>query len=195
MKLELKSIGYWSLLKISFVINFVLGLVGGFLYALFLGFFITVAGKLGGLDGFGISQGELPAFGIMIIIFPLLFGFGAAVFNTIVYIILAFVYNITAKAFGGLELNFNEVPEASPYMVPQYPPRQSAVPPTQAPPPSGASYGPASTPPQAPPEPPKPTTPPPPPPPVQPYPEPPQEEEKKDEGNQPDDNPPGPSGV
>lgn len=180
MKMELKSIGYWSLLKISFVINFVMGLVGGFLYALFLGFFVAVAGKMGSIEGFGFSPDELPAFGIMIIIFPLLFGFGAAVFNTIIYIILAFVYNVTAKAFGGFELDFKEVIEAAPYTPPpQYAKPQSA-PQSQTPPPQ--------TSPEQKPAP----APPPPPPPVQPYPETPREDEKKDDSNpNQDHNPPG----
>ncbi|MFH2036517.1 MAG: DUF3566 domain-containing protein [Candidatus Zixiibacteriota bacterium] len=114
MKMELKSIGYWSLLKISFVVNLVIGFLMGLFFAIFTGLFMTVAEKFGGLSGMGMASDEFPSIGIMIILYPIMFSLGAAFFNTILYLIIAFVYNMTAKLLGGIELSLNEVIETPP---------------------------------------------------------------------------------
>jgi len=196
MKMELKSIGYWSLLKISFVINFVMGLVFGLFYAILLGFIVAISSNIGNIGGMGFSPDELPAFGIMVIIFPLMFGFGAAVFNTILYLILAFVYNITAKAFGGLELNLEQVQEHTQYAMPQQS-VSGAVHQAQKPPQAQFQQSPPPPTPQQTQSEQRPSpTPPPPPPPVQPYTERPRDEER-DEGDKDDrdGNPPEKPGI
>ncbi len=122
MKLELKSIGYWSLIKISFVVNLVGGFIIGFFFALFVGFFLSLADKLGTMGGMPIPMDEIPSIGLLIIIYPFLFGFFGAVFNTILYVIIAFIYNVGAKVLGGVELEFGEVAQVAPAPAPTYQP-------------------------------------------------------------------------
>ena len=108
MKYELKAIGYWSLIKISFVINLIVGFVLGLFVAMFIGAFLSLAGRMSGLAGMPM-EGELPSAGFMVVFLPFLYGFGAAIFNTILFVIVAFVYNVMAKLVGGIELEFSEM--------------------------------------------------------------------------------------
>ncbi len=187
MKYELKSIGYWSLVKISFVVNFFMGLVIGFFMAIFMGLFLTAMSNFGSLGSMGLPEGQMPSIGASMIIYPLMFAFGGAVFNTILYAIIAFVYNMTAKGFGGVEFEVAEVkPVYYAPLQPQYGQQynqQSYAP--QAPPPMHdprSATPPGQTPPgkttAAPP-------PPPPPPPVEPYPGPATPQQKDSGENKP----------
>jgi hypothetical protein len=162
MKFELKSIDYWSLLRTSFVVNLVLGFIIGIFFALFMGLFMSMISNLGGLSGISGMPEELPGFGFLIIIYPIFFAFIGAVFNTVLYLIIAFVYNIIARMVGGVIFEFNQVPVA--------------VMPVQSPP-TSSYYAPSYN---------QPTPPPPPPPPVQPMPpdiKPPEENDMS--GNEP----------
>jgi hypothetical protein len=139
VKYELKSIGYWSLIKISFIVNLIVGFIVGFFFALFIGIVVSLAANLTGMTGVAFPGGELPSIWVLIIIYPFMFGFGGAVFNTILYVIIAFIYNIAAKGVGGVELELNEVRVQTSTQIPP-PMDQSATrviptPPPQTPPP------------------------------------------------------------
>lgn len=153
MKLELKSIGYWSVVKIAFVVNLVVGAIIGFFIGVFMSFFMALASEMGELGGTPLPFFEDSGTGgiVMIIMMVFLYGFLGAIFNTILCIIGTFIYNMAAKLLGGIELEFAEVPvPMPPYAYGTYQPGQPSAPPYYAPP-------------QRP-------TPPPPPPPVQPMP-------------------------
>lgn len=90
-----RSIGVLSLGKIMGALYAVMGLIFGAFFALFW------------LAGFGMASDEMGAFG------GLIFGAGAVIFFPLFYGILgfitglisAFVYNLIAGWFGGLELD------------------------------------------------------------------------------------------
>ena len=102
MKLELKAIGYWSLIKVSFIINLIVGFIIGLFFALFIGLIFSVASNLGGMKMMPFPEEGMPSVGIVLIIYPFLFGFGGAIINTIIYLIIAFVYNTAARLIGGI---------------------------------------------------------------------------------------------
>jgi hypothetical protein len=129
MKLELKSIGYWSLIKVSFIISLIVGFIIGLFFALFVGFIFSVASNLGGMKMMPFPEEGMPSVGILLIIYPFLFGFGGAIINTIIYLIIAFVYNTAAGIIGGIELEFNQLPVQM-VAVPSMPPPGYYMPPT-----------------------------------------------------------------
>ena len=145
MKFELKAIGYWSVIRVSFIVNLIVGFIFGVFYAIFIGIFISLISNVLNASEFGMLEDGFSMAGLIII--PFIFAFGGAVFNTILFTITAFIYNMAGKYFGGLELELNQI---------------------QIQPVTSAPYAPSYTPPQAPPA--KTYTPPPPPPPVQPLP-------------------------
>jgi len=104
MKLELKSIGLWSLIKISVFINMIMGFVFGVFYA-FLMSFMSKAGMLP-LDIIGDEDVTLLG---MLIFVPIMFSIGAAVFGTIWAIVCVFIYNLLGKIIGGLEINVEDI--------------------------------------------------------------------------------------
>jgi len=136
MKLELKSIGYWSLIKVSFIINLIVGFIIGLFFALFVGLIFSVASNLGGMKMMPFPEEGMPSVGILLIIYPFLFGFGGAIINTMIYLIIAFVYNTAARLIGGFEMEFTQVPVQM-AAVPPIPPPGYYMPqtPPQAPPP------------------------------------------------------------
>lgn len=104
MKLEIKSIGIWSLIKISVFINMIVGFIFGIFYALMLSF-ISISGLLP-LDIMGNEDITLLG---MIIVVPIMFSIGGAVFGTIWGVICVFIYNLLAKLIGGLEINAENI--------------------------------------------------------------------------------------
>jgi len=145
MKLELKSIGYWSLIKLSFILNLIIGFIMGLFFAIFTGTLISIMEQFGGFAGMGMIESDMPPIGFLLIFYPFLFSFGAAFFNTILYLIIAFVYNIIAKLIGGLEFEFGEVRPAlvsygpAPgYKQPPSAPSERSTPPPPPPPVLGA---------------------------------------------------------
>lgn len=109
MKFELRSISYWPLIKISFVINLIFGFVMGIFFALFIGVIFSLASNLSGLGGMPMFQEGMPSVGLLLILYPFIFGFGGAFINTIAALILAFIYNMVTKAIGGLEVELNQI--------------------------------------------------------------------------------------
>jgi hypothetical protein len=104
MRYELRSIGLWSAFKILFLFNLIAGFVVGLIYALMFSFIMTLASQMPGmpmqqLQSVGVSTGAL------VIILPIMFSLGSAVFNTIIGFIAALMYNALAHLVGGLELN------------------------------------------------------------------------------------------
>jgi hypothetical protein len=168
MKFELKSIGYWSVIKISFVINLVVGACIGLFVGTFLGVIMSFASQFGGMGGteFPMFEDGGPTGIIMIIVMVFVYGFMGAVFNTILAIVITFVYNMAARLLGGFELELEQT-QLQPVMPNAYPGQQ----PQYQQPPSYAQPQPQPQAPQ-PPQPPRQQTPapPPPPPPVQPLP-------------------------
>ncbi|MFH2048571.1 MAG: DUF3566 domain-containing protein [bacterium] len=104
MKLEIKSIGIWSLIKISVFIHLIVGFIFGVFYAFMLSF-MSSAGVLP-LDIMGNEDITLLG---MIIIVPIMFSIGGAVFGTIWVVICVFIYNLLAKLIGGLEINTEDI--------------------------------------------------------------------------------------
>ncbi len=109
MRFELRSIAYWPLIKISFVINLIFGFVMGIFFAMFIGVIFSLATNLKGLGGMPMFQEGMPPIGLLLVLYPFLFGFGGAFINTIAALILAFIYNMITKAIGGLEIELNQV--------------------------------------------------------------------------------------
>lgn len=132
MKYELKSIGYWSLIKISFVVNLVIGFIVGLGMALLTGIMFSFAGRLAGITGAPILTEEMPSIGFLLIFYPIMGAFGAGVFNTILYVIIAFVYNVISRLVGGVELEFSEV-RPQPISYPAQQPSQAYPQPPQPP--------------------------------------------------------------
>ncbi|SYZ73318.1 hypothetical protein TRIP_C21436 [Candidatus Zixiibacteriota bacterium] len=150
MKFELKAIGYWSLIKTSFVINLIVGFIMGIFFALFIGAIFSFAANMGGLGGSPLFQEGMPPIGLLLILYPFLFGFGGAIFYTILFVIIAFVYNMTAKLLGGLEFDLQQVAVMQPVQPPpsyyQAPPAYP-TPPSPPPPPPVQPLPPDMTPP------------------------------------------------
>ena len=136
MKYELRSIGYWSVIKISFVVNLVVGFLVGIFLAIFMSLMMALMGSVGELTGMPFPQDEMPSFGLLIIIYPLMLSLGGAVFNTILLLIIVFIYNIATKVMGGIEIELAEVAVLQPTYEPSttppphaYPPRPETPPP------------------------------------------------------------------
>lgn len=103
MKLELKSISVWSAVKIGFFLNLVMGFLMGLLAAMFIAPFLALTSSMmpsGGLDGG--DMGEM-SFGILLVVLPIVYSIGGAIFGTIAFAIGAAVYNFIARLMGGLE--------------------------------------------------------------------------------------------
>jgi len=114
MKLELKSIGTWSLIKISVFINMIMGFIFGIFYA-FMMYFMSSAGLLP-LDMVGDEDVTLLG---MIIFVPIMFSIGAAVFGTIWAVVCVFIYNLLGKIIGGLEIEVEDTSVKNEMLRPQ----------------------------------------------------------------------------
>ena len=146
MKFEVKSVSYWSAVKVSFIVNLLMGLLVGFFFAIFSGLVLSLMDGVYGAMGISIPELDSPPIALMIILYPILFGFGGAVFNTIFVVIAVFVYNIVGKFIGGLEVEMSEIrlqamPTAqapayvpTPPPPPPPPPEMQPLPPDMTPP-------------------------------------------------------------
>ncbi len=155
MKFELKSIGYWSAIKVSFLVNLCLGLIMGFCFAIFSGLVLSLMDGVYGAMGISIPELESPPIALLIVLYPILFGFGGAVFNTMFVVVGVFVYNMVGKFIGGLELEMSEMrlqamPAAQPsayspppaqQQPPPPPPPMQSLPPDMAPPENNTDEG------------------------------------------------------
>ncbi len=102
MRYELRSIGLWSFIKVSFFINLPFGFMLGLLYTVTLPFMFAGMGEFG-LGGPVIDPDDFP-FGVMLIVLPLMGALFAAVVLTLGGVVLVGFYNIIRRLIGGLEL-------------------------------------------------------------------------------------------
>jgi len=181
MRYEIKKIGIWPLLKVSFFVNLVLGFIMGLFYIPFLTIMMGAMANMPSAYSSGVDMSDFPI-GAMMIIMPIMMSIFAAVFNTILAVIAGLIYNLISRMMGGFEINL-EALGVTP-VPPPPPPQRQPIPerpaaPVAPPPPQPSS---------APPPPPSSSTPPPPPP-TQPSapppsyaPPPPAEDKPKDNG-------------
>lgn len=150
MKYEIRSIGLWSFVKISFFLNLALGFLVGLLFAMMLGFVMTVSSQFPmlqqtetGLEGMSV--------GAMLFLFPIMIAFTMAVFHTIIGAVGVILYNFAARLLGGLEMALEETVVPSPALSTPSPVYASAVgvpppPPMYGAPPSNLAAPPGPTP-------------------------------------------------
>ena len=96
-----KSLGLFSLAKIMGIIYAFLGFIAG----LFFSFFVLMGAFLGSV----LEDSPEPLVGIVfgvgsVVLFPILYG--------VLGIVIAGIYNLTAKWVGGLEIELEEKPVA-----------------------------------------------------------------------------------
>ena len=108
MRYELKSVGIWAFTKVSFFINLPVGFILGLLYAAMLPFMMMGMAEFGGFPGGAIDPSDMPI-GIMLIILPIVCAMFAAVFHTIVGVVLLAIYNLIVRMIGGLEFELDPV--------------------------------------------------------------------------------------
>ncbi len=137
MRYEIKSIGMWPFIKVSFFFNLVVGFIFGLVYALFAGFIMTVMSRLSEFQpgGFDLDLEPLPI-GFMLIILPILFAVMGAVFYTIIGVVLVLIYNLIAKLVGGYELDLQLVAAGVPSMPGSQPLTGYTKAPSYVPPPA-----------------------------------------------------------
>jgi hypothetical protein len=114
---QIRRVNVWSVMKVSFVIFAILGLIVGFFYAIFFAFLgqmmeFAAPGEFGRMTGFfsGIM-------GIFTAIFLALF---YAVFGSLMTALFTGIYNLLARGIGGIELHLE--PSESPPAQPLTPP-------------------------------------------------------------------------
>lgn len=156
MKFELNSIGYWSVIKVSFIVNLLLGFIMGLFFAIFIGLMFSLISNFAGMAGMPMFDEEMPPIGLLLILYPFMFGFGGAVINTIAAVIAVFIYNMVGKFLGGLELELNEIrlqpvtaPSVSAYADAQAAQTYRATSPPPPPPPQVQPLPPDMTPPDS----------------------------------------------
>jgi hypothetical protein len=105
MKVEVKRIDIWPVIKIVFVLSLLLGFFIGVLYGglfLLMDAFSQVAFE-SGFDEFG-------SFGAGFILFFIFgFTFGIAILNTIGAVIFVVLYNLLAGSFGGFRVDLESL--------------------------------------------------------------------------------------
>ncbi|MFH2054861.1 MAG: DUF3566 domain-containing protein [bacterium] len=107
MKLELKRIGVWSAIKVTFLLSLVIGFAVGILYALLIMMMMAIPMSQMPDDFPGISG--MFVGGVMLVILPILMSIFMAIVNTVGAALAALIYNLVVKMIGGLELEFAEV--------------------------------------------------------------------------------------
>ncbi len=159
MRYELRSIGVWAFVRTSFFIHLVFGFILGLFYAAIFGLIMAVASSLP-MDGTsGFDPTTLGP--IFIIMLPILFSVGSAVFGTLFTAILVIVYNMIVKMTGGVEFELEATTldqmaisrpsQGSPTVIPAYappPPPPSSMPPAPPTPQNGPSQNPPPAPPK-----------------------------------------------
>ncbi len=109
MRYEVKSIGIWAFLKVSFFFNLVIGFLLGLLYAVLVGFLMSVMSRLPEFyDEFGLPMDRAPI-GFMMVVIPIFFAVLGAIFCTIGGVIMVLIYNLIARIAGGLEVDLERV--------------------------------------------------------------------------------------
>ena len=117
----------------AFLLNLVLGFVGGIFYSVILALVMAV-GSAFSPDEFGSFPADVADIGPLLLIFiPFIFAIGGAVVYTMVGVVAVIVYNLAARLAGGLEITLEPVIDssASPHeaSAPVAPPRPGSPPP------------------------------------------------------------------
>jgi hypothetical protein len=100
MQVEIKRLDVWSLVKISFLIYAVLGIIVGVIYIFFALLLGGLVGYNEALDG-GLFR--IAATGVGVLLVPLLALFYGLI-GAIGAAILAVVYNVLSRTIGGVKL-------------------------------------------------------------------------------------------
>ncbi|MCX6834727.1 MAG: hypothetical protein NTW07_06260 [candidate division Zixibacteria bacterium] len=109
MRYEIKSLGIWSFVKVSFFLHLVIGFVLGLFYAALLMMVFAVASSAP-LDEMGGLPFDLQAVGpLLMIILPIAMAVGGAVFGTLFGVLVVAAYNLIARMAGGVEFDFEPV--------------------------------------------------------------------------------------
>jgi len=105
MRLELKRIEIWAVVKIVFLISLIIGFIFSLLYA---GFFMVMGSFIGAIGGEDITP-MLPTSGVMALMIIIFGTFGVAVAYTVGAVIFVTIYNIFSKVTGGFVVNFENL--------------------------------------------------------------------------------------
>lgn len=131
MKYEIRSIGLWSFVKLSFFLNLALGFLIGILYAALFGFIITMSSRL---PMFEQSRSPLQDLSpvVLLVMLPIGMSLFFAVINTLFGAVGVMLYNVATRALGGLEMTLEPVavmPQTPTYQSPVYAHAPGAPPP------------------------------------------------------------------
>ena len=107
MRYELKRLGFWSVIKVTFILYGILGFILGIFYALFLAFFASLAEYAGGQDFPAIFSGAL------LIFVPIFIAFIVAIGGVIQNGVLVGLYNLFVRAIGGIEVTLASLEPAT----------------------------------------------------------------------------------
>ena len=107
MRYELKTIGIWAMLKVSFFMNLVIGFLCGLFYAFFMSLLLAFSSAIP-LPELGLDPAEI-SFTFLFIVMPIFFAVGGAVFLTLFYVFGAALYNLVARVVGGYEFELAPV--------------------------------------------------------------------------------------
>ncbi len=100
---EIRRIDIWSVVKISFFIYGIFGLLFGLFYAAMLSMLGGILSQMGG--EFGALRGLSGALGLVGAIFMALF---YAVLGSVVTAIFTWIYNLLAKGLGGIRFDLEQ---------------------------------------------------------------------------------------
>lgn len=161
MRYELKSIGIWAFVRVSFFLHLIVGFLFGLFYAAMLMLILTVASS-GPLDTMSDLPFDMRAVGpLLMIILPIAFAVGGAVMGTLIGVVLIAGYNLIVRMTGGFEFELAATslpaPGAPATAVPK-PVDPLAFMPPPPPPPGSPTIGPITPPPTYNPPPPPPST-------------------------------------
>ncbi len=137
MRYELKSVGLWAFLKVSFFFNLALGFIFGLLYSLVAGFVIAVMSRMPEFYSEFDFPVEPAPVGFMLVVMPIVFAVLGAVFYTLVEVVMVLLYNVIARIVGGFEFNLEPMAEAPPSPSGGPPLTAQTGPPSYTPPPPG----------------------------------------------------------
>ena len=105
MRYEIKSLGIWSFVKVSFFLHLVIGFVFGLFYAAMLMMVFAVASSAP-MDGMTGMRFDLRAVGPLLLIFlPIVMALGGAVYGTLLGVVLIVAYNLIVRMMGGIEFD------------------------------------------------------------------------------------------
>jgi len=109
MRLELKRIEIWAVVKIVFLISLLIGFIISLLYA---GFFMVMGSFMGAIGGEDITP-MLPASGVVALVIIIFGTIGIAVVYTIAAAIFVAIYNIFSRFTGGFIVNFENLDQSN----------------------------------------------------------------------------------